>query len=177
MVLGDSLVAGYRLAARDAFPAQLQRALSANGYGVEVLNAGVSGDTTAGGRARLAWVLASEPDVVIVELGANDGLRGLDPEQVFANLDAILARIRARRVKVLLAGMRVPPNLGRAYGESFRNVYPRLAAKHGVLLYPFFLDGVARRRELNLRDGAHPNARGVAVIVQRILPYVKALLD
>ena len=176
-VIGDSLTAGYGLGASDAFPAQLETALRAEGLAVEVLGAGVSGDTTAGGRARLDWVLADDPDAVIVELGANDGLRGLDPRVTAANLDAIVARLKAAGVKVLLAGMLAPPNLGREYGEAFNGIYPRLAAKHDVPLYPFFLDGVAARPELNQTDGMHPNARGVAVIVERIAPYVKRLLD
>ena len=176
-VLGDSLAAGYGVRAGDAFPAQLGAALRAEGLAVEVLGAGVSGDTTAGGRARLDWLLADDPDVVIVELGANDGLRGLDPQMTFANLDAVVARLKADGIKVLIAGMLAPPNLGREYGEAFNNIYPRLAEKHGVALYPFFLDGVAARPELNQTDGMHPNARGVAVIVERIVPYVKRLLD
>ncbi len=176
-ILGDSLAAGYGVRAGDAFPVQLEMALRAEGLAVEVLGAGVSGDTTAGGRARLDWLLADDPEVVIVELGANDGLRGLDPQMTFANLDAVLARLKSDGIKVLLAGMLAPPNLGREYGEAFNNIYPRLAEKHGVALYPFFLDGVAARPELNQTDGMHPNARGVAVIVERITPYVKRLLD
>ncbi len=176
-VLGDSLTAGYGLPVGDAFPSRLEAALRADGFAVEVLSAGVSGDTTAGGRARLDWVLADRPDAVIVELGANDGLRGIDPEATFANLDAIVARLKAERVVVLLAGMRAPPNLGREYGVAFNDIDPRLAAKHDVALYPFFLDGVAARPELNQADGIHPNALGVAVIVERIAPYVKRLLD
>lgn len=176
VVLGDSLAAGYGLAAQDAFPARLEAALRLDGLDVRILNAGVSGDTTAGGRARLDWVLADRPDAVIVELGANDGLRGIDPAATFANLDAILRRLGDEGIEVLLAGMLAPPNLGRAYGEAFSNIYPRLAAKHGVALYPFFLDGVAARPELNQSDGLHPNARGVAVIVERIAPYVKRLV-
>lgn len=177
VVLGDSLASGHGLRIGDAFPAQLEAALKAAGLAVEVRSASVSGDTTAGGRARLDWVLADGPDAVIVELGANDGLRGLAPEQTAANLDAILARLEAEGVTVLLAGMLAPPNLGREYGAAFNDIYPRLAAKHGVPLYPFFLAGVAARPELNQSDGMHPNARGVAVIVERIAPHVKRLLD
>ncbi len=176
VVLGDSLTAGYGLAVQDAFPARLEAALRGDGLDVRVLNAGVSGDTTAGGRARLDWALADRPDAVIVELGANDGLRGIDPAATFANLDAILRRLGDEGIEVLLAGMLAPPNLGRAYGAAFNDVYPRLAAKHGVALYPFFLEGVAARPELNQGDGLHPNARGVAVIVERIGPYVKRLV-
>ncbi len=176
VVLGDSLISGYGLAAGEAFPARLEAALRTDGLDVHILNAGVSGDTSAGGRARLDWALADGADAVIVELGANDGLRGVDPAETFANLDAILARLAERGTKVLLAGMLAPPNMGRAYGAAFNDVYPRLAAKHGVALYPFFLDGVVAQPELNQGDGLHPNARGVAVIVERIAPYVKRLL-
>ncbi|MCH9019027.1 MAG: arylesterase [Proteobacteria bacterium] len=176
-VLGDSLAAGYGLALEDAFPARLEAALRADGYAVEVLNAGVSGDTTAGGRARLDWTLADAPDAVIVELGANDGVRGIDPGRVFDNLDAIVGELKARGVAVLLAGMRAPPNYGRAYGEAFNSIYPRLADKHDVPLYPFFLEGVAARPEFNQPDGLHPNARGVEAIVERIAPYVKRLVE
>ncbi len=176
VALGDSLTAGYGLKSRDAFPARLQAALAAHGLAVEVVNAGVSGDTTAGGLRRLDWVLAEKPDAVIVELGANDARRGIHPRTTYANLDAILKRLRAERVAVLLAGMYAPPNLGRDYGALFNGVFPTLAKRHGVDLYPFFLDGVALRPSLNQPDGLHPNARGVAVIVERILPYVKRLV-
>lgn len=176
MVLGDSLAAGYGLPKEEAFPARLQAALRSAGLVVEVIDAGVSGDTSAGGLARLDWALASKPDAVIVELGGNDGLRGLDPKVTFANLDAILARLAARGTKALLTGMLAPPNLGRDYGGEFNAVFPRLAEKHGVPLYPFFLDGVAADPALNQRDGIHPNAKGVAVVVERILPHVKQLI-
>jgi acyl-CoA thioesterase-1 len=176
LALGDSLTAGYNLPAADSFPAKLEKALRAEGYQVTVANAGVSGDTSAGGRARLAWALADKPDVAIVELGANDGLRGLDPRETYANLDAILAGLKQAGVKVLLAGMLAPPNLGREYGAEFKDVYARLKAKHDVVYYPFFLDGVATNPDLNLGDGLHPNAKGVEVIVERMLPYVKKLL-
>ena len=176
LVLGDSLAAGYGLAASEAFPAQLERALKAKGHNVNVINAGVSGDTTAGGRARLEWSLADKPQAVIVELGANDGLRGLEPKSTADNLDAILAALKARGLPTLLAGMYAPPNLGAAYGKEFNAIYPRLAERHGALLYPFFLDGVAAEAALNQGDGIHPNAKGVAVIVDRILPSVEKLL-
>ena len=176
-VLGDSLTAGYGLAPSEAFPARLEAALAAEGFEVRVINAGVSGDTTAGGRRRLDWLLADAPHAVIVELGANDGLRGIHHDAVFANLDAILARLTAEGVAVLLTGMRAPPNYGLAYAEAFDAIYPELADRHGVALYPFFLDGVAARPELNQNDGLHPNARGVAVIVEGILPDVKRLLE
>ena len=176
LALGDSLTAGRGLERQDSFPAQLQRALNRDGFDAVVSNAGVSGDTSAGGRARLDWVLAEKPSVAIVELGANDGLRGLDPETTFANLDAIVERLEGAGVAVLLTGMRAPPNLGREYGRAFAALYPRLAAKHGVVLYPFFLEGVAADPALNEDDAIHPNALGVAVIVERILPYVKRVL-
>lgn len=177
VILGDSLAAGYGL--RDesqAFPARLEAALKSRGRDVRVVNAGVSGDTTAGGRSRLDWALSDRPDLMIVELGGNDGLRGIDPAVTFANLDDILTRLKAQSVRVLLTGMLAPPNLGRAYGEAFNAVFPRLAEKHGVALYPFFLDGVAAERDLNQPDGIHPNPTGVAVIVERILPAVEAAL-
>ena len=176
LALGDSLTAGHGLERRDSFPVQLERALIEAGIDAVVSNAGVSGDTSAGGRARLAWVLAEKPHVAIVELGANDGLRGLDPATTFANLDAIVARLKEAGVAVLLTGMQAPPNLGREYGRAFAGLYARLAAKHGVVLYPFFLDGVATVPALNQDDAIHPNADGVAVIVKRIVPYVKRVM-
>tara|TARA_R110002072_G_scaffold65642_1_gene162002 strand:- start:704 stop:1399 length:696 start_codon:yes stop_codon:yes gene_type:complete len=176
LVLGDSLTAGYGLTAEDGFTAQLQAALKDAGRDVVVLNAGVSGDTTAGGRARIGWALGDKPDAVIVELGANDGLRGLDPKATFDNLDAVISDIRTAGLPVLLTGMLAPPNLGRDYADDFNAVYPRLAEKHDVLFYPFFLAGVAARPELNQDDGIHPNAKGVAAVVARILPYVLDLL-
>ena len=174
--LGDSLTAGYGLPADETFTVQLEIALRAAGAKVTIANAGVSGDTTAGGLARLDWVMADEPELVIVELGANDGLRGLDPAMTYRNLDRILARLAAAGARVLLAGMYAPPNLGREYGEAFDTIYPRLAEKHGVALYPFFLEGVATDPALNQHDGIRPNAAGVAAIVERITPYVLALL-
>ncbi len=177
VAFGDSLTAGYRLQASAAFPAQLERALAAQGRQVVVINAGVSGDTTAGGLARLDWMLDERPDAVILELGANDALRGVKPAVTYANLDRILTRLGARGVPVLLAGMLAPPNLGRRYGKRFNAVFPRLVEKHGVPLYPFFLAGVATDRALKLRDGMHPNRAGVAVMVARIMPYVLRLLD
>lgn len=177
LVLGDSLTAGYGLPAADAFPAQLERALEARGRDVRVINAGVSGDTTAGGLARLDWALAEDPGYAIVALGSNDGLRGVDPAVTARNLSEIVERLKARNVKVLLAGMYAPPNLGREYGDAFNAVYPRLADRYDVALYPFFLDGVAAVPEYNQMDGLHPNRQGVAVMVEHILPYVTALLD
>lgn len=177
LALGDSLTAGYGLPSEDAFPAQLERALAAKGIAAKVVNGGVSGDTSAGGKARLDWALADKPDVAIVALGANDALRGLDPAQTEANLDVILARLKAEGVRALLVGMLAPPNLGADYGTAFRAVYTRLAETHRVPLYPFFLEGVAADPALNQGDGIHPNAKGVAVMVERILPWVTAVLD
>ena len=176
VVLGDSLTAGYGLAREDAFPARLEAALRAEGHAWRVIDAGVSGDTSAGGLARLDWVLADEPGIVLVELGANDGLRGLPTEQLEANLDAILARIREAGAAVLLAGMEAPRNFGADYATAFRAVYERLAARHDVAFYPFFLKGVAMEPALNQADGIHPNVAGVAEIVRRILPHVVALV-
>lgn len=176
VVLGDSLTAGFGVAAGDAFPVQLEAALRQRGLAVRVINAGVSGDTTAGGRARLDWALAEKPDAAIVELGANDALRGLPPAMTRANLDAIVTRLKAQGIRVLLAGMRAPPNMGRDYADAFDAVYPALAERYGVPLYPFFLDGVVARPGLNQPDGIHPNAKGVAAIVDRIVPYVVRLL-
>ena len=176
-VLGDSLTTAYGLAIEEGFPAQLERRLREEGYDCAVLDAGVGGDTTAGGLARLDWTLADRPSHVIVELGGNDGLRALPPEQMEQNLDAILGRLRADGVAVLLAGMRAPPNLGRTYGEAFEAVFARVAEGHDVPLYPFFLDGVAGDPELNQGDGIHPTAAGVAVIVDRMLPTVTDWLD
>ncbi len=176
LALGDSLTAGYGLARGEGFVAQLERALRAKGIPARVIDAGVSGDTTAGGRARLEWALADRPDVAIVALGGNDGLRGIDPAATYANLDAILRRLHERKIPTLLAGMLAPPNLGAEYGEAFREVYVRLAREHDVVFYPFFLEGVAAEPALNQPDGIHPNARGVALMVERILPYVEALI-
>jgi len=177
MVIGDSLTAGYGLAQSDSFPAQLEVALQAVGEDVRIINSGVSGDTSAGGRARLAWSLSLKPDAVILELGANDGLRGLDPRQTEANLGQIIANIQKRSLPVLLTGMRAPPNLGQQYGTDFNNLFRRLANKHRVLFYPFFLEGVAAVPALNQTDGIHPNAVGVGEIVKRILPLVRELID
>ncbi|MBY6264727.1 arylesterase [Azospirillum sp. 412522] len=177
LALGDSLTAGYGLPEPQGFTRQLEKALAAKGYSVTVVNAGVSGDTTAGGRARLDWALADKPDAAIVELGANDMLRGLDPGQARANLDAILKTLKERRIPTLLAGMFASPSLGKPYTDQFNAIYPDLAKTYDVPLYPFFLDGVALQQALIQPDGLHPNAQGVAVIVERILPSVTALLD
>ena len=178
MAYGDSLTHGYGLPAGETFPEQLEAALRADGLDVTVINAGNSGDTTAGGLARLDWALADDPDAVILELGANDGLRGLDPQATYDNLDAILARLTGQeRLPVLIAGMLAPPNLGREYGEAFNAVFPRLAKKYDAPFYPFFLEGVAMEPALNQSDGIHPNAAGVAEIVKRIKPHVVRLLE
>ncbi len=177
LALGDSLTAGYGLAREESFATRLETVLRSKGYDVRVINAGVSGDTSAGGRSRLEWALADKPRAAIVELGANDGLRGLDPAVTFANLDAIVGRLKMAGVAVLLTGMKALPNLGVEFGVEFEDVYPRVAAKHGVPLYPFFLDGVATDPDLNLPDRLHPNARGIEVIVKRILPHVTRLID
>lgn len=179
VAFGDSLTAGYNIGAEEAFPARLEAALRDRGYPVRVVNAGVSGDTTAGGLARLDWMLADAPDVVIVELGANDALRGMDPALTEANLDAILTRLRAEDIDVLLAGMLAPPNLGPAYAQAYNSLFPRLAERHDVPLYPFFLDGVigVGDRSLLLADGMHPSPSGVDVIVRRILPAASAVVE
>ena len=176
VALGDSLSAGYLLGAGDAFPAVLEAALKAKGHDVAIENAGVSGDTATGGLERLDWSVPDGTDAVLVELGANDALRGIDPKITEAALDSILARLKARNIRVLLAGMYAPRNNGEAYTKAFDAIYPRLAAKHGVPLYPFFLDGVQGDAALNLSDGMHPNPKGVRVIVERILPKVEALI-
>ena len=177
LVLGDSLTAGYGLPADKAFPAMLQKKLVAEGFKVKVLNGGVSGDTSAGGSARLEWTLADKPEFAIIELGANDGLRGLDPLAMHDNIENIIVRLKAADVKILLTGMRAPPNLGPEYGKIFNGVFHALAEKHEILLYPFFLQGVAAKPALNQDDGIHPNSRGVAEIVDRIVPYVVRLLQ
>jgi acyl-CoA thioesterase-1 len=173
VALGDSLTAGYGLPGEAAFPAVLERALRAKGYAVSIANAGVSGDTTSGGLARLDWSIPDGTDGVILELGANDMLRGIDPNIPRQALDEILARLRERGIPVLLTGMYASRNLGAEYVARFEAIFPDLAKKYGVPLYPFFLDGVAGVRELALPDGLHPTAKGVQVIVERILPSVE----
>jgi len=176
VAFGDSLTAGYGLPANEAFPAQLQRALDAKGLAVKVVNAGVSGDTAAGGLSRLDWSVPDGTDAVILELGANDALRGFDPEITRKALDTMLRRLKERKISVLLCGMVAPPNLGAEYGRAFNSIFPDLAAETGAILYPFFLSGVATDPKLNQRDGLHPTAAGVAVIVDRILPQVEHLI-
>jgi acyl-CoA thioesterase-1 len=173
---GDSLTAGYGLPESEAFPARLEAWLRAKGVTARVINAGVSGDTTADGLARLDWALADKPDLVILALGANDALRGLDPTMVRDNLDKMIRRIEASGANVLLLGMLAPPNWGTEYDRAFDRIFPDLARTHHVPLYPFFLEGVAMNPELNQADGLHPNKKGVAVLVERIGPVVEALL-
>lgn len=177
---GDSLSAGYQLPPGQGFAPQLEKALKARGRNVTVVAAGVSGDTSTQGRARLNWVLAGlkqTPDVVVLELGANDMLRGQPPATAKANLDAMVKAFQAKGSRVLVAGMRASPNLGRTYVTEFEALYPAVARANGAALYPFFLDGVAAQKPLLLADGMHPNARGVQVIVKRILPAVERELD
>ncbi|MDA1072688.1 MAG: arylesterase [Proteobacteria bacterium] len=176
LVLGDSLAAGYGLPAQDGFTAQLQEVLQGSGHDVVVQNAGVSGDTTAGGWSRLEWALADGADAVIVELGANDMLRGIDPGSARSNLAAILATLDERGIPTLVAGMRAPQNLGPTYVDAFERMYPELAQQYGALIYPFFLDGVAGEAWLNQEDGIHPNRTGVRHIVESIMPSVLELL-
>ena len=177
LAFGDSLTAGYGLPQSESFAAQLEERLRSEGRTVRVTNAGVSGDTTGGGLARLAWSLEEKPNLVILELGANDGLRGLDPERMRANLAAMIEQCQQAGARVLLAGMRAPVNWGEAYRTKFNAVFPELATQYGLTLYPFFLDGVITDRGLVLDDGLHPNADGVARIVEGILPFVLKELD
>jgi len=176
VALGDSLTAGYGLPNGDAFPTKLQAALKAKGIDAAVANAGVSGDTASAGLERIDWSVPDGTGAVIVELGANDALRGLDPAVTRKALDAILTRLAARRLPVLFAGMKAPPNMGADYASAFDAIYPALAVKHPVIFYPFFLDGVAADAKLNQGDGMHPTAAGVDVIVARILPSVVELV-
>jgi acyl-CoA thioesterase-1 len=176
LILGDSLTAGYGLPHDDGFESRLQAALKAHGRDVVIVDGAVSGDTSAGGRARLDWTLADGADAAIVELGANDGLRGLDPKDMEANLTAILDSLASRHIPVLLTGMYAPPNLGPDYQRAFRAVFDRLGKRPGVLYDPFLLDGVAMHPELIQADGLHPNAEGVKREVARLLPLVEQLL-
>lgn len=176
VALGDSLTAGFGLPAQAAFPARLQRALRARAIAAEIVNAGVSGDTASGGLARLDWSLPEGTDAVILELGANDALRGIDPKVTRTALDGILRRLKERRIEVLLAGMQAPRNLGADYAAAFDPIFPQLASAYDVLLYPFFLEGVATESKLNQPDGLHPTAAGIDAIVVRILPKVEELV-
>lgn len=177
VALGTSLTAGYGLPPEDGFTEQLSRALAAQGIAVDIENAGVSGDTSSGGLARLDWAVGPDADAIIVELGSNDALRGLDPTQTNANLRTILEKLTVKQRPVLLAGMRAPPNLGPEYAADFEPIFQKLATEFGAVFYPFFLDGVAAEPDLNQPDGIHPNAAGVAVIVERIGPSVMTLID
>lgn len=172
LALGDSLTAGYGLAQSDSFPSQLETALRAQGHDITVVNGGVSGDTSAGGRSRLDWLVDASVDLVVIELGANDGLRGIEPSQTRQNIEWILDRLKEKKVPALLTGMLAPPNLGADYGAEFKAIYPDLATKYEVPLDPFFLQDVAANPDLNQADGIHPNKRGVDIIVQRLVPMV-----
>jgi acyl-CoA thioesterase-1 len=177
--LGDSLTAGYGLPPSQGFTVRLEQALRKSGIPATVKNGGIAGDTAAQGRARLAWGLrglGAKPDLAIVELGANDMLRGMPPAAVERNLDLILAELKRRRIRVLVVGMKAAPNLGTEYAKAFDTLYPRLAGRYGDPLYPFFLDGVAGKQALIQTDGKHPNAQGVDIIVGRMLPTVRAAL-
>ena len=176
VALGDSLTAGFGLKPGQGFPEQLAKLLKARGHNAEVANAGVSGDTTAGGRHRLDWAVPEGTDAVILELGANDALRGNSTADARRNLEAIVVVLKARNIDILIAGMRAPRNLGNDYANAFDAIFPELADKHATLLYPFFLAGVALDPRLNLADGLHPTAEGVAVITQRIAPKVEELI-
>lgn len=176
VAFGDSLTAGLGLAESEAFPAQLEQALRARGQDVKIVNAGVSGDTAAAGLARLNWALPDDASAVIIELGANDALQGLDPQATKAVLEKIITEVKARGLLILLAGMEAPPNMGKEYATAFKALYADLAQRYDLVFYPFFLDGVALDDKLTLDDGMHPNAQGVARIVQGILPKVEELL-
>jgi acyl-CoA thioesterase I len=176
VAFGDSLTAGYLLQPSESFPAQLAAATKKRGHTVEILNAGVSGDTTAAGLERFDWAVPEGTHAVILELGANDGLRGIDPGIARKNLEAIIVRLKARNIDVLLAGMKAPKNWGDAYATDFDRMYADLATAHDLLLYPFFLDGIALDPKFNLNDGLHPNRQGVGIVVERILPKVEELI-
>ncbi len=173
---GDSLMAGYQLPPGDGFPEKLQAALKAKGVDISIANAGVSGDTTTGGLARIDWSIPDGTDGVILELGANDALRGIPPQESEKNLDQMIARLKERGIAVLLVGMLAPPNMGGDYAAQFNSIYQKLAQKHGVALYPFFLDGVALDAGLKLDDGMHPNSRGIDVMVEKMEPAITQFL-
>ncbi|MFM9940125.1 MAG: arylesterase [Hyphomicrobiaceae bacterium] len=177
VALGDSLTAGFGLQPHEAFPAQLERRLKALGHDVVIANAGVSGDTTSAGLARVDWAVPEGTDAVILELGANDALSGRPPHAARANLLAIITKLKARNIEVLLTGMRAPRNLGNDYANAFDSMFPELAAQHGLILYPFFLTGVALDPKLNLNDGIHPNAKGIAIIAERMVPSAEELIE
>lgn len=173
---GDSLMAGYQLPAADAFPARLEKALREKGYDIAIANAGVSGDTSSGGLARIDWSVPDEAKGVILELGANDALRGIPPEQTEKNLRNMIVRLQARGISVLLAGILAPPNMGDDYAARFNPIFPKLAADYGIPLYGFFLDGVVTEASLKLEDGMHPNADGVGVMVDKFLPVAEQFI-
>ncbi|WP_246274271.1 arylesterase [Hyphomicrobium sulfonivorans] len=173
---GDSLTSGYGVRPTDAFPVQLQKHLKARGHNVTISNGGVAGDTTAAGLARIDWTIGDDVDAVIVELGANDALRGIDPKVTRENLQKILSALAGRNLPVLLTGMRSPANWGETYSDDFDAIFPELAKEHSLLFYPFFLDGVILDVKLNQKDGMHPNGKGVAEIVRRITPSVEELI-
>ena len=177
MAFGDSLTAGLGVAEEDSYPSQLQRRLDRDGFHYRVINAGVSGDTTAGGLRRINWVLKSRPQIVILELGANDGLRGLSLRETKANLERIIQQCRSASATVILAGMKLPPNYGAEYTNHFESMYPALASEYHVVLIPFFLDGVAGSTSLNQADGIHPTGKGYRIIVDKVLDTVKPLLE
>lgn len=177
VAFGDSLFAGYGLKTSQAFPAQLQKALKARGHDVVVANASVSGDTTAAGLQRLEWSLPEGTDAVILELGANDALRAIDPKETRANLEKIIAKLKERRIPILLVGMLSPANWGEGYADAFDAIFPELAREHGLIFYPFVLDGVLFNFKLNLSDGMHPSGKGVAEMVKRLLPSVEQLVE
>lgn len=174
---GDSLMAGYQLPPEDALPAQLEKALAAADRKLVITNAGVSGDTSAAGLARVDWSVPDGTDGVILELGANDALRGIAPEETERNLEEIIKRLRGRGIEVLLIGMMAPPNMGTDYQDRFNPIYKRLADKYGLEFYPFILDGVVTEADLKIEDGMHPNAKGIAVITRRMLPVAERFLD
>ena len=176
-ILGDSLAAGYGVKPAEAIPARLQAALKQEGRNVEILNHGVSGDTSAGGLDRIDWMMADKPDIVMVELGGNDALRAIDPATTERNLDAIVAKLKDAKVTVWLVGMLAPRNLGPQYARAFDGIYKRIADKHGLPLYPFILEGVAQDPALNQADGIHPNPKGVDVVVKNLLPFVNSNLE
>ena len=176
VAFGDSLSSGYDLKLSQSFPAQLEKELKARGHDVAVTNAGVSGDTTAAALERLAWAVPEGSDAVILELGGNDALRGIDPKQTRANLEKLIAGLKERRIAILLAGMRAPANWGDKYAEEFDAIFPDLAREHGLVFYPFFLEGVVLDPELNFDDGIHPSGKGIAEIVRRIVPSVEELI-
>jgi len=176
LAFGDSLTSGYGVRPKDAFPNQLQKALKARGHDITVTNGGVAGDTTAAGLARFDWTVGNDVDAVILELGANDALRGMEPKVTRDNLQKILAKLHARKLPVLLVGMRSPANWGDTYADDFDAIFPALAKEHGLIFYPFFLEGVVLDSKLNQQDGMHPNAKGVAEIVRQIMPSVEELI-